>query len=409
MNDLVLTPRTKSIPPQFWGRGAAEVAAERPALRDFSTPLLTIDASAEAHNVERMFRWARENDIELAPHGKTSMSPELWHHLVDAGASSLTLATPWQVQVARDAGFTRIGLANELSDPRAISWVVDQLESDADFEFSCFLDSPTGLELLAATEGDRPIDVLVELGADGGRAGARGVDGALAMAWAASREPRVRLIGVAGWEGPFGGERTAPDSAAVRHFLDELVRLHDTVAEFGLFDVETPIVSAGGSMWFDVVAEAFAPLAGRARRVVRSGAFQLHDDIHYGHGSPFTDAAEPADRFVPALAVWSRVLSRPEHGLALLDAGRRDLPFDLDLPVPQNDDGTPLAGAAITSVNDQHAFLSLPDDSTIGVGDVVRLGLSHPCTALDKWRVVPVVDDSRSNDPRVTGFIETVF
>lgn len=405
----MLTATTKSIPSVFWGRSAAEVSEERPELTAFATPILTLDAAAEAHNVERMSRWARESGVELQPHGKTSMAPELWHHLVDAGATALTLATPWQVQVARDAGFTSIGLANELIDPVALSWIVDELERDADFSFTCFLDSPAGLAALAATEGERPVDVLIELGAPGGRAGARGADGALALAWAASREPRVRLVGVAGWEGPLGSERGEDAASRVRAFVEELVALHDAIEGFGLFEVDSPIVSAGGSMWFDVVAEALAPLEGRARRVLRSGAFQLHDDVHYAQGSPFTDSADESERFRPALAVWSRVLSRPEHGLAILDAGRRDLPFDLDLPVPQHPDGSPLEGARITGVNDQHAFLALPEGSAVAVGDVIRLGLSHPCTALDKWRVVPVLEDSRVAAPVVTGFVETRF
>ena len=35
-----------------------------------------------------------------------------------------------------------------------------------------------------------------------------------------------------------------------------------------------------------------------------------------------------------ALQVWAQVLSTPEPGLAILGAGKRDLPFDLGLPVP---------------------------------------------------------------------------
>ena len=28
------------------------------------------------------------------------------------------------------------------------------------------------------------------------------------------------------------------------------------------------------------------------------------------------------------------------------------------------------------------------------VGDLVGCGISHPCTAFDKWRLIPVVDDN---------------
>ena len=46
----------------------------------------------------------------------------------------------------------------------------------------------------------------------------------------------------------------------------------------------------------------------------------------------------------------------------------------------------------VTALNDQHAFLYWAGEAPVAVGDVVTLGLSHPCTAFDKWRLVPVVD-----------------
>jgi D-serine deaminase-like pyridoxal phosphate-dependent protein len=86
------------------------------------------------------------------------------------------------------------------------------------------------------------------------------------------------------------------------------------------------------------------------------------------------------------------------------------------MPVPQRvqHDGiwrpeSALAGASIFDLNDQHAYLRIAPDSPILVGDVVRLGLSHPCTTFDKWSSIPVIDDPELPNPRVTEFIETCF
>jgi D-serine deaminase-like pyridoxal phosphate-dependent protein len=409
MDPLTLSPRAKSIPPRFWGRAADEVAAERPALAEFSTPLVTIDAAAERHNVETMFRWAAERGLELAPHGKTTMAPELWAHLVDAGATALTVATPWQAQVARSAGIRSILLANEVADPAGIAWIRSELDADPHFEFACWIDSPEGLAAIAAAPGERPVDVLVELGAVEGRAGIRGQDNALALAWAASREPSVRLVGVAGWEGGLADDRSPESLALLRGYLDGLVGLLRQLRDFELFNTDRPIITAGGSAFFDLVADAFAPLVasapddGGVRCILRSGAFQVHDDVHYRDLSPL------GTELTPALSGWARVLSRPSPTLALLDGGKRDFAADLDLPVPLAGDGSPLPGARITKVNDQHAFLELPAESRLAVGDVVRLGLSHPCTTFDKWRVIPVIDGANRPDARVVGFVETFF
>jgi len=59
----------------------------------------------------------------------------------------------------------------------------------------------------------------------------------------------------------------------------------------------------------------------------------------------------------------------------------------------------------VSSVDDQHAYLRLPADSPLAPGDLVCLGISHPCTTFDKWRVIPVVDD----DYQVIDAIHTFF
>lgn len=80
-------------------------------------------------------------------------------------------------------------------------------------------------------------------------------------------------------------------------------------------------------------------------------------------------------------------------------AGKRDLPSDLDLPVVLD-----VPGATVTSLADQHCFVTVPADSPLAIGDVVTLGISHPCTAFQLWRFLPEVDGDR-----VVGFVETTF
>jgi D-serine deaminase-like pyridoxal phosphate-dependent protein len=241
--------------------------------------------------------------------------------------------------------------------------------------------------------------VLVELGDAGGRSGARGDGTARAVADAVTASPRLRLRGVAGYEGSFGSKRTTEVIERVRGYLRGMVTLFDEFAAAGV--LTESLITAGGSAWFDLVADELAPLSDRATVVVRSGAFQAHDDVFYAGISPFAGSAR---EFRPALNAWARVLSRPEPTLVLLDAGKRDLPSDLDLPVVH---GVP--GARVTQLADQHSFVELPADSTLGVGDVVRLGISHPCTAFQLWRLLPEVHDADAADPQVVGFIETWF
>jgi D-serine deaminase-like pyridoxal phosphate-dependent protein len=408
--DLLLGPQHKSLPPSSWGSTAAEFLASAPRLSDLQTPLLTVDEQAVRHNTQAMATWTAERGLLIAPHGKTTMAPALWRRFLDAGAWGVTLATAWQAQVAVEAGVRRILIANEVTDPVGIRWLRAALDAHPDLEIAAYVDSPEGAALLGDGLGPgRPLPVLVELGVPGGRAGARGLDAALAVADAVAAAPTLRLAGVSGYEGPAGSDRGADSVAAVRAFLGDLVALHRLMRD----RVEgVPLLTAGGSAYPDLVADALAPEASGARAILRSGAYQVHDDGHYAALSPFGRAATGM-RLEAGIHAWARVLSRPEPGLAILDAGRRDVPFDLGLPVPQAVLGAPdeaIAGAEVVALNDQHAFLRLePGRPALPVGAVVRLGLSHPCTAFDKWRLVPVLESATLPDPRVVDLVPTYF
>lgn len=369
-------------------------------LSDLVTPVLTVHASALTHNESTVFSWARDQGVLLAPHGKTTMAPALWQRLLDAGAWGISVATPWQAEVAVDAGVSTVLIANAVTDARAAARLGELLAADEELRILCWADSTAGVGILAAAlvDAERQLDVLVELGGADGRTGARTVDEGERIAEAISEAPGLRLAGVAGYEGPFGPDRGEASVAAVDRYLQTLVELHERL-EYP--EGARPVLSAGGSAFPDRAAAVLARSEG-ADVVLRSGAFQIHDDGFYSRMSPFGElTGTPPLR--SAMHAWARVLSKPEDDLALLDAGRRDVPFDLDLPVPQSVEGE------ITALNDQHAFLRLADGADVSVGEVVRLGLSHPCTAFDKWRVVAVIDDPDAADPRVIGAIATCF
>jgi D-serine deaminase-like pyridoxal phosphate-dependent protein len=380
----------------------SQFLATGPRLSQFATPLLTIDESALSHNLTAMARWTSEHNMRLAPHGKTTMAPQLWQRQLDAGAWGITLATPWQVQIARQFGVQRIMLANSIVDAVSLAWLTDALNNDPGFEFFCWADSAATVELMARHLDKarliRPVAVLVELGFPGGRCGARSVDEAAAVAEAISRQPQLTLAGVAGYEGALGHDRSSDALTRITTYLDDLVALHVRLRD--LLPAGS-LVSAGGSAYPDLVAERLAKAASSGATVVlRSGAYITHDDGFYAHISPFADAVAPhnAVHLQPAIHGWARVISAPEPDLVLLDAGKRDLPYDEGLPVLRHE--------PVIAMNDQHTFVR---GGPMRIGDVVRLGLSHPCTAFDKWRLIPVIANHTEADPPVLDLIHTFF
>ncbi|MFK4730716.1 alanine racemase [Agromyces mediolanus] len=417
LHDEVLTPADTGLPARAAGLTAREFLATEPALGEFWTPLTVLDQEALERNAATMQRWTSAAGLELMPHGKTTMAPQLWALQLAHGAAGLTLATPGQLRTARAFGVPTLMLANAIVAPAALAWLAGEL-ADPGFRFWCWADSLETVEAMErglAAHGPlpRPVEVLVELGGDGGRTGARTLEAAVAVARRIVASPVLRLAGVAGYEGALAHDRSAAGVAAVRDYLAALLELRSEVAQ--LADDDAPLlVTAGGSAYPELVAEAFAPAiaadasAGRPGRwVLRSGASLVHDDGFYHAISPLDAELRPAMRG------YARVVSHPEPGLALLDGGRRDFPFDEGLPRPLavsaelgDAAARPLRAAEVTAVNDQHAFLrgaELP----LGVGDVVALGLSHPCTAFDKRRWLPVVE--RAGSARVVDLVRTFF
>ncbi|TLV21453.1 amino acid deaminase [Klebsiella indica] len=377
------------------------------------SPLMLMKQSALENNLRQLADFCREQGVMLAAHGKTSMSPAILRRAVtEGGAWGLSAATPAQVRALRQFGIRNVLLANELVDPGGISWIGEWQKEHPDHSFLCYVDSLQGVRLLEQHLGDSRISVLLEMSVSGGRTGCRSLDEALKIAAAIAVSPSLQLVGVAGYEGALGAGRDAAGVQRVKDYCQMLIVTAEMLAENQLFSSQHIILSAGGGAWFDVVSACFtaANLPLPVTPLIRSGAYMAHDSGLYARIAPF---AQPGatHHFTAALEIWGRVLSRPEPGLAFIDFGRRDVPFDQDLPNPlwvRNVDGSApraASGMSISEVNDQHAYLLLPEEDALKPGDWIGCGISHPCTAFDKWRYLPLVDD----DYFVTDSLETAF
>lgn len=417
-----LSARDKGIPERAFGMRVTEFLASEPRLSEFWTPIVTLDDEAIQSNLTVMAQWSASHGFELMPHGKTTMAPALWQRQLDEGSLGITLATMGQVRTARTFGLDSIMLANAVVDDRSLRYLAAQL-ADPEFRFVCWADSIATIEAMERTLGDagtpRRVDVCVEIGAAGGRTGARTVAEAIEVARRAAASDVIRLAGVAGYEGSLGHDRSHASLDAVRAYLQRQIELHHSLHD--LYDDDGDLyVTAGGSAYFDLVAEVFADAIATDSRTLwtlRSGAYIVHDDGFYRRISPLDEggAAAPG-RLRSAMRGIARVVSHPEPGLALLDGGKRDFPFDEGLPIPRQVAGdlgcgwASLTNASILAMNDQHSFLGV-NAALVGqdapLGSVVALGLSHPCTTFDKWRYLPVVASQGSD--RVVDLVRTFF
>ncbi len=380
---------------------------------DLPLPAAVLRASALEHNERWMAAFLGLAGAVIAPHGKTTMSPQLFERQLANGAWAITVATMQQVEVCRRFGVRRILLANQLVGRQAIRYAFDELARDAALELYCLVDSAEGVALLARAAHDRelksPLNLLLEVGHKGGRTGCREVGAALAVARAVKAAgPKLRLRGVEGFEGLIHGATPADQEDAIRRFLDLMVEVAVVCAKQDLFAPGSVILSAGGSAFYDIAAERLkrASLGRETMVLTRSGCYLSHDSGLYRRAFARLSERAPGtarlgERPQSALQLWAYVQSRPEPGKAILTMGKRDTSGDAGFPVPElwHRPGGNAAPAAlgpdhvVTDMNDQHSHMAVPETSPLGVGDMVAFGVSHPCLTFDKWQVLCVVDD----------------
>jgi D-serine dehydratase len=356
--------------------------------------------------------FVRHHGVELAPHGKTTMSPRLFDLQLADGAWAITLATAHQIQVARHFHYSRIFLANQLVGRSTVEYVFNELTLDPNFEFYCLVDSVESVEHLVNAARRlkplRPISVLVEMGYPDGRTGCRTIHDGLAVARSVANHPSaVKLCGIEGFEGLIRGASPSETIANVESFLGAVTALARACEAEGLLLNAPVLLSAGGSAYFDLVVKAFsrAGLSLPTLVLLRSGCYLTHDSLMYTHAFERMKIRSPdivvlGEDLRPVIEIWAYVHSRPETQLAIVGLGKRDVSHD-ELPAPlawyrpgsgSTRPSAMPAGHRTTRLNDQHGYLDIPADSPLAVGDMVGFGISHPCLTFDKWRVLHVVD-----------------
>jgi len=416
-----LVPRwTKGMPALDAPTALGDIPALQPKLLDgeFSLPTAVLYEERLRHNLDWMRRFTTAYDVRLAPHGKTTMAPRLFHRQIENGAWGITLATVSQVIAAYEHGVRRILMANQLVGETEMTLLLPMLR-DLSFEFYCLVDHEYNAEQLGRffqNFGIR-LNVLLEVGWTGGRSGIRSearLNGVLEVI--ARNRSSLRPCGMALYEG------ICKNEADVRAFLARGLEVATRLVAEGRIDRSPAILSGAGSQWFDLVAEAFGKAGtGMPTEVLlRPGCYLTHDVGLYVEPQRRILADNPVARemnssLLPALQIWAYVTSIPEPNLAIVGMGKRDVSFDAGLPVPAVYQ-RPLCDEwprprpvpdhwQLTRIMDQHAFLEIRKGDNVRIGDMIAFDVIHPCLTFDKWKYLSILD----RDFNLVEVVETFF
>ena len=434
--DTPLDSRTKGIPVVDGTVRLRDVGAQGwNVLRgDMMFPLLTLREERMKQNLSTMRSIAEHHNVSLAPHGKSTVCPQLYRDQIEIGGSwGITAATVQQVHVVASSGVENIIIANQVMGPANIANLAAIKTKFPQTNIYSLVDSPETLRQLvehgaAKLPDGMRFQVLLEAGYPGGRTGVRTMDQAVEVLEAILRETAtIQLCGIESYEGTINLGSPKETIEAVDAFLDYCIAILERAKAMDAFaGCNEVLLTAGGSAYFDrVVAKFTAAHKGPGTRIaLRGGSYLTYDHGFYktklremeGRGGVVgVDGPIKVTRdFLPALEIWSMVQSLQDPGMAIMTMGIRDLPYDLGYPTPLRQYR---AGAvvgefegrggpfAITNANDQHAYMTYGEGADIRVGDLFCFGISHPCTAFDKWDVLYKVDEAYN----VTSALKTFF
>jgi len=405
MSDSLVSPVFHPVQPKG-GASDRETKVPLNLLHEsLSLPAAVIYQSRLDNNLHWMQQFATSRGVALAPHGKTTMAPRFFQLQRDAGAWGTSVATAQQATVARAAGIERVLMANQLVG-RGNMALIAKLLKDAAFEFYCLVDSSDNVQQLGRffAEHNLTLNVLIEIGVEGGRCGCRTQEQVEALCRAIADEPNVTLAGIETYEGVIGG---ADAAVKVREHLLKVRNIAELLMQRGQFGRDKAILTGAGSAWYDIVCDVFSEVdSQRFIPLIRPGCYLIHDRGIYLQAQQLVrqrlgDNCGISGELQSALEVWVYVQSIPEPGQAILTVGKRDVAFDAGLPQPslhyRPGWQAPLTadpGWRVHHIMDQHSSMEFDPQADLKVGDIIALSTSHPCLTFDKWRTVHVIDDA---------------
>lgn len=374
---------------------------------EVSFPIAVINEQSLLKNAQWMQSFSENAQVKLAPHGKTSMAPELFKLQLEYGCWGISLATVPQVVNAYQNGVKRIILANQLIGKYHCKVIADLL-AKGDLIFYCFVDSIENARQLDQyfSQYSISLNILIEIGVEGGRCGWRNLNDISALINLIAESECLQLCGLSFYEGVIHGH-DAQDK--ICQFIDGIKKLTNELVALKAFPTQNVILTGAGSAWYDVVAkQLMTDVDNNAsyQVIIRPGCYLIHDTGIYQSAQTQVlersqQACDISGELISSLELWAYVHSVPEPGLAIIGLGKRDVAFDAGLPTPEyvyrpGDKAPKKANNLwkVTHIMDQHCMMSIDEDSDLKSGDIVIFSSSHPCLTMDKWRHIGVIDEN---------------
>lgn len=334
--------------------------------RALDTPALLLDLDRLDGNIGWMADHARRHGLALRPHFKTHKSIAIARRQLAAGAVGITVAKLDEAEALVDGGVEApIVLASELV---AAPKLQRAMRLASRVPLTVAVDSAEGAARLAAAAASaaQVLDVWIEIDSGLQRCGVLPAD-APALARTVAAHPSLRLTGMFTHAGQSYAAGSAEAVAAIAAIEANAV-------------VEAAMATRALGIPVDTVSAGSTPTArfldgASGITEIRPGTYVFYDALQVALG---TAAAEQC-----ALSIATTVISRPAPDRAVLDAGSKTLGLDRGAHSSDMlaDYGTVVGGlGSLVRLSEEHGILRIPEESSLAIGDRVRIVPNHVCS-----------------------------
>ncbi|MEO8536797.1 MAG: DSD1 family PLP-dependent enzyme [Betaproteobacteria bacterium] len=332
------------------------------------TPALVVDLAPFERNLRTMAD--ATSGTRLRPHAKSHKCTTIAKAQLALGAVGVCCQKTDEAAAFVAAGVRDVLVTNEIVAPRKIARLAD-LAVSATIGVLVDAYAPVATLSDAASRAGVVLDVYIEIDVGARRCGVAPGPDAVSLAAAIQRAAGLRLRGLQAYHG------------AAQHLRDPQARA-TAVAEAAAQARATRDAIIGAGMRCDLVTGAGTGTWQHERDSGVYGELQpgsyVFMDADYGR-----NVAGANDlRFEQSLFVVASVMSAPERGRAIVDAGLKAFSFDSGLPVVHARTDVSYARAS-----DEHGVLQSQAPTSLALGERVWLIPGHcdPTVNLYDWIV----------------------
>ena len=327
---------------------------ERPIFKPVGTLAENLDPSSLVvergvleQNIATMHSFFGDRQVKLRPHMDGHRCPAIAHMQLAAGGTvgGVAVTTLGQAEVFTEYGFSDISVTNVVVTARQIARLC-ALAARA--KMTVAVDSPVAVRDLseAAIARGVSLDVVVDVNTRLGRCGVEPGKPAVELSKTVAAAGGIDFAGLMTYEGTILADDEDGLAEESRRWVQQVLDTREDVERSG---IEVRTVSVGGTYNYEVVAEM------KGVTEVPAGSYALMDQRYRAH----------RPQFAPAARVLAVIVSTPEPGVAIMDAGQKTVGTDFGLPHVEN-----IAGVEVRPMSAEHGSLAL-EDGDISIGDKV--------------------------------------